>query len=102
MIVFEPKGLFNKDGITHKLIKYSDTINEDRGEVGKTYGVGIYELSPVGENDVVGYNVHRMRVRFNSFDQVPYLAQPATGLWGVDGFSYYNLYKALVKFEELL
>jgi hypothetical protein len=43
-----------------------------------------------------------MMVRFNSFDQGPYLAQPATGLWGVDGFSYYNLYKALVKFEELL
>jgi len=100
--MFEPKQLFNKDGITHKLIKYSDTANEDRGEVGKAYGVGLYELSLVGENDVVGYNVHRMRVRFNSFDQVTYLAQPSSDLWGVDGFSYYTLCGGLTKFEEIL
>ena len=102
MTNFQPKQTFNKDGIAHKLIRYSETTNPDRGEVGKAYGVGLYELSLVGENEVVGYNVHRMRVRFNSFDQIEYLAQPASGLWGVDGFSYYTLCKSLTKFNEMI
>ena len=86
------KEYFKKDGTYHRLIK----VDLDKL-------VYLYELS-YDELTVVGYSVMRCKVKLVPYseDGDTYIAPPTSNQFGIHGWSYYNLCRAVNKFESLV